>query len=247
MPTQETFNKLRKKRFARRKAAFRETLLDAKSDAITPDLFVLWDGLEIKGLRTLAETLANEHRYFENDLTAAETERFSHQTAVGIGRETRGRNKDCYPLVLNLLKTLQDRVPGLGFPGGRVRLGETPTARILKEYSEETGLVPEIINPDEPVASHKVGEEGHDFLAYEVRIVGGRAKPAFSKGEQIVAVVFVDEETLARVCRIDGRIVVKGFGPVGVLRSHRLVFLEYLRKKELKKTAQGVVEEEAHV
>lgn len=247
MPTQEALNKLRKRRLAQRKAVYREALQDAKSQAITPDLFLLWRGVDRESPRSLAETLAEEHRYFENDLTAAETERFSKRTAVGIGQETRGRNKGCYPLVLNLLKTLSDGVPGLGFPGGRVRLGETPAARVQKEYLEESGLIPEIINPDQPVAKHKVGEEEHEFLAYEVKIIGGKAKPAFSKGEQIVSIVFIEEETLTRVCRTDGRIMVKGFGPVGVLRSHRLAFLEYLRKKEKEKTAQGVVEEEAHV
>ena len=135
-------------------------------------------------------------------------------------------------MVLNLLKTLHDGVPGLGFPGGRVRLGETPAARLTKEFQEESGLIPEILNPDQPpIAKHLVGEEGHEFFAHEVRIARGKAKPAFTKGEQIVAVVFVDEETLAKICRFDGRIMVKGFGPVGVLRSHRLVFLEYLRKR----------------
>lgn len=257
MPTMKSFQKLRKKRFAQRKTADREARLDSKSEAITPEMLrISFPGkfkCELpKDPTSLAETLAREQRYFENPLTSAELERFSHQTVVGIGPETRGRNGGCYPLVLNLLKTLHDGVPGLGFPGGRVRLGETPTARLLKEYLEESGLVSEVVNPDQPpVAKHLVGEEGHEFLAYEVRVVSGKPKPAFTKGEQIVAVVFVDETLLAKVCRTDGRMTVKGFGLVGVLRSHRLVFLEYLRKKEARKRAETPqttsVEEAANV
>jgi len=251
MPTQESFNKLRKKRLAVRSRLNREALLYVKSEAITPDLvaqcFLDFAEETPADPVSLANGLAREHRYFENPLTSAELERFSHQTVVGIGQETRGRNKGCFPLVLNLLKTLRDEVPGLGFPGGRVRLGETPTARLHKEFLEESGLIPEIVNPDEPMAKHKIGEEEHEFLAYEVKIVGGKTKPAFSKGEQIVAIVFVDGKTLTEVCRKDGRINVKGFGVVGVLRSHRLVFLEYLRKKELEKMAPSAVEEVAYV
>lgn len=251
MPTQETFKKLKKRRLMMQKrAAYGEVKLDSKSRAITPE--ILNDYANIFGCKppkdpiSLAASLAREQRYFENNLSAAETERFSNQTVVGIGQETRGRDKGCYPLVLNFLKKLSDGVLGLGFPGGRVRLGETPTVRLLKEYPEESGLIPEILNPDQTVAEHKVGESGHEFLAYEVRVIGGKPKPAFTKGEQIVTVVFVDEQTLEKVCRIDGGIRVKGFGVVGVLRSHREVFLEYLRKKQ-KKTMPNIVEEVANV
>jgi ADP-ribose pyrophosphatase YjhB (NUDIX family) len=253
MPTQKSFQNLRKKWLAQRGAtSYREAIQDSKSKAITPEMFD--DYAKVFGCKSpsdpasLANILANEHRCFENSLTAAETERLSKQTVVGIGVEIRGRNKGCYPLVLNLFKTLTDRAPGLGFPGGRVHLGETPSVSLSREYREETNLIVEIVNPDQlPVARHLVGEEEHEFLAYEVRIIGGKAKPAFTKSEQIISVVFVDEKLLAKVCFTDGRITVKGFGPVGVLRSHRLAFLEYLRKKELEKTAPSVVEEVANV
>ena len=240
MPTHESIERLRRRRLRERKVTDRVAKLDGKSRAITPDLFgdlakeAGWD-LAAESLTVSAEDLATEHQHFENAMTLAELEIFSDKTAVIIAQETRGRNKGCYPMVLNQLKMLHDGAFGLGFPGGRVRLGETPVARILKECPEETGLTCKVFNPDQPpVSEHLVGEDdhGHGFLAYAGLIVGGKPRPLQTKGEPILAIVFIDEETLERVCRLDGRITVKGFrDPVGVLRSHRMVFLEYLRKK----------------
>lgn len=217
----------------------------SKHHSITPELvseFVqLWGSGEATNPGELAATLAGEHRVFANAMTPAELEQFSHQTVVGIGEYYhRSKNKG-FVLVLNELKKLSDGALGLGFPGGRVRLGESPDARLEKEYLEESGLVCEVVNPDQPpVAEHKVGEEEHRISAYEIRITGGKPQPNPTKDEPIIAVVFVDKQTLKLACQNNGRIAVK-IGRrklvVGVLRSHRILFLEYLRGKEVEEVA----------
>ncbi len=246
MPTLESIEKLRKKRFIKRKAAEKEARILGKSEAITPELVAEMAERFNRALSpdravTVAEVLATEHRYFENSMSPAELEQFSHQTVVGIGEYYyRGKNRG-YVLVLNKLKTLGSGVPGLGFPGGRVRLGESPNVRLMKEFLEESGLNCEVVNPDQsPVAEHNVGEEEHRFSAYKVKITGGKPQPNPTKDEPITAIIFIDEQTLKLACRDDGRIKVK-IGKrelvVGILRSHRLVFLEYLRKKEAEEAA----------
>lgn len=230
----------------------------SKHHSITPELvseFVqLWgSGEALTNPEEFAAALTGEHRVFANIMTPAELEQFSHQTVVGIGEYYhRSKNKG-FVLVLNELKKLSDGALGLGFPGGRVRLGESPDARLGKEYLEESGLVCEVVNPDQPpVAEHKVGEEEHRISAYEIRITGGKPQPNPTKDEPIIAVVFVDKQTLKLACQNDGRIAVK-IGRrklvVGVLRSHRILFLEYLRGKEAQREAEviGMMEEVANV
>jgi hypothetical protein len=229
------------------RAAEKEARALGKSEAITPALvaetaamFGLGHSFDSEATQ-LAETLSSEHKYFENAMTPTELERFSSQTVVGIGEYfSRGKSKG-YILVLNELKTLGGGVPGLGFPGGRVRLGESSDARLQKEVLEETGLTCEVLNPDKPpVAEHKVGEEEHKFSAYEIEITGGKPRPSPTRDEPITAIIFIDEPTLKSACQVDGRIAVK-IGKretiIGILRNHRIVFLEYLRKKEAKEAA----------
>lgn len=235
MPSVETFNKLKKRRLMQRKVADREARILGKSGAITPDLMA--ETAKMFGVTInpgIAGILATEHAYFENAMTATELEQFSNQTVVGIGEY---KNKG-FVLVLNELKTLGDGVFGLGFPGGRVRLGESPDARLKKEYLEETGLVCEVLNPGQkPVAGHRVGEEeDHLFSAYEIIITGGKPQVHPTKDEPIIAIVYIDRETLFNLCsqkdnRIKIRVGRKEF-VAGVLRSHRVVFLEYLRKQK---------------
>jgi ADP-ribose pyrophosphatase YjhB (NUDIX family) len=239
MPTLETSDKLKKKRLLQKQAAEREARILGKSKAITPSLMAemaqLFDSsLTPNESEELAEILATEHQCFENAKSPSELEEFSHQTVVGIGQH----KKRGYILVLNELKVLGDGVPGLGFPGGRVRLGETPINRLKKEFLEETGLCCEVLPNQLPVAEHKVGEEEHKFSAYKINITSGKPQASPTKDEPISAIIFLDEETLKAACKNDGCIRVKVGKQeriVGVLRNHRLAFMEYLRKRDAAK------------
>ncbi len=238
MPTSDSLERLRRRRIKSRQASFKEAQALAKSAAITPALMAQMFkefGCELPAnIKALASELASDQRIFENGLTAAELERYSNQTAVLIGEFFRkGKNRG-FPLVLNEAKTLGDESFGLGFPGGRVRRGESPAARLTKESFEETGLKAEVLDVS-PVAEHPVGEEEHLFSAYRGRFIGGKpcAKPTVD--EPITAIIFLDGETLFRTCQIDGRINVKigrEIKKAGILRSHRLVFMEYWRKQK---------------
>ncbi|MBI2062689.1 MAG: NUDIX domain-containing protein [Candidatus Yanofskybacteria bacterium] len=243
MPTQESLQRSRKKGFLLRRAAEKEARLDGKSGAINKELILSTAqdfncSLKPESASDMAKVLKLEQEYFENAMTSAELECFSRQTVVGIGQYfSRGKRKG-YVLVLNEFKRMfpDNEEFGLGFPGGRVRIGESPHARLQKESPEETGLICEVLNSDRPpVAEHKVGEEEHLFSAYEVKYVGGRPRPAPTKDEPITAIVFVDEETLQNVCKTNGRLRIKIEKKeliVGILPNHRRVFLKYLHMKE---------------
>jgi ADP-ribose pyrophosphatase YjhB (NUDIX family) len=202
---------------------------ESKHCAITPEVVGefarMWgNGNLAVDLTELAAELAAEHKIFANAKSAAELENNAPQTVVGIGEYKRGRQRG-FVLVYNEAKR------GLGFPGGRVRFGQSPEARLIQEMAEETNLVCEVISP--PVSEHPVGEEEHRFTAFEVRFIGGRPMARPTKDEPITAVVFIDGGILLDICRTGGLIKVKGLPePVGILASHRRVFLEFASKRK---------------
>lgn len=216
--------KRRARLLKRRKQRDRDAWRDSKHHSITPEIIGefarLWGVDEAIDPEKIAAALAREHGIFANARTAAELEDNAPQTVVGIGRY----KKRGYVLVYNEAKH------GLGFPGGRVRYGQSPEARLVLETAEEANLVCKVTSP--PVSEHFVGEEEHLFTAFEVEYTGGRPIARPTEDEPITAIVFVDEKTLLNACRTSALLAVKGLSePVGILASHRKVFLEHASKR----------------
>ena len=127
-----------------------------------------------------------------------------------------------------------------------MRFGQSAEARVVIETKEETNLDAQVVS-NGPVSEHLVGEEEHLFSAFEIVYTGGAPMARPTKEEPITAIIFVGEEELLNACLKHVPIEVGGLGPVMVKYSHRKVFLEFLRKKEIEKTAPSVVEEAVNV
>lgn len=170
----------------------------------------------------LATISIEEHAVFANTYSAAELESSARVTVVGIGPYAD----------LGLMMVYNRKKNGLGFPGGRVRHGQTDTVRLVMEIDQETGMKAEVLS-DKQISSFLVGEEEHEFRVYEVKYTGGTPMARPTKEEPITVVAFVPEEVLKAACLTGGRIQVQGLKqPVAVLRSHRKGFLDYLNRRQ---------------
>jgi len=200
-------------------------MIENKGNAINfgvmSELANMWldDPMPVDETIRITADLKEEHALFANTKNPRELEEFSRQTVVGIGLYKKGR-KQGYILVDNEAKS------GLGFPGGRVRIGESTEPRLVKEFLEETGLHA-VVASDSPVAEFKVGEEEHIFSAFEIQIAGGKPQVIYRKDEPIVGILLIDEVTLEALCKTGG-VLPSG---KGILPNHRKAFLQFLRRK----------------
>ncbi|MEK7151241.1 MAG: hypothetical protein AAB784_00805 [Patescibacteria group bacterium] len=220
--------KQERRRKIRHQTAWHESkhhgLLIGSGDEKTLDLgMVNFFSVEIADPAGVLERLAREEMFFANARTPKELEDFAPETVVGIGQYKYGRSVG-YVLVYN------EEKKGLGFPGGRVRLGQSPEARLIIEVDEETALRCIVLGT--PVSQLKLGEDEHVFLAYAVEYTGGIPQARPTKEEPIVAIIFVDEATLLKACQTDSLIEVGDIGALPVLRSHRRVFLDYITVRD---------------
>lgn len=172
--------------------------------------------------------LFTQHLMFERTRSALELEEYSTQTAVGIGSVLikQGRKN-----VRKFVLLENEKKSGYHFPGGTVRPGELPERTLAREYPEECGLVVTVI---QKITSFLVDELGnHTFIAYEVKITGGKLLiPDYNPEEPIIDIIFLTEEELKKVCEENGTIIVNEKPGKGILPSHRRAFLEYLQVKD---------------
>jgi ADP-ribose pyrophosphatase YjhB (NUDIX family) len=209
----------------RRDAARISEMMENKGTAITPELMAEMArkfGEDPVSASAKADKLATEHALFANTRTLGQLEEHSMQTVVGIGYYKKGRTAG-FIIVSNANKS------GHGFPGGRVTPGESPEVTLMREVEEETGLKCKVTKL---IIKFFVGDEGHEFLVYEIMFTGGRIRiPAFNKEEPIDGVIAIGQELLEKACRENGLIQVKGLATKGILPSHRRGFLTYLLAK----------------
>lgn len=224
--------KLAKEKKLRDMQAWRESKHHAVTTEVVAELAKKF-GVEIANPKKLANELAGEHQIFANIKSPEELEDNAPQTVVGIGEYKKGRIQGI-PMLYN------EKKRGLGFPGGRVRFGQHPISRLKIEMKEEAGLKCEVLG-EEPVSEFFIGEEKHIFSAFEVKFTGGKPRVNPTEDEPITVIVFVKYEILLAACRENKSINVKGIGPLPILRSHKLVFLDLVRVRNSVKEATNVV------
>ncbi|HEY4510276.1 MAG TPA: NUDIX domain-containing protein [Candidatus Paceibacterota bacterium] len=176
-----------------------------------------------------AYEMYTEHFIFSQGGSLEELEEFATETVVGIGLLKINR-------VIGYVMVENEKRTGYGFPGGTVRPGEKPPRSLQREIREETSLEGIVLDPDNPVSSHEVGENGYMFTAYAVSFGGEPQVPKYSKEEPIINIHIIKEDVLRKLC-ISGKALKLADGQIGkgILLSHRKVFLEYMRIKDSEK------------
>ncbi len=226
-----------KRRFIAKRQENLEAWLQSKHHAIDKSMlegFAMMWGVKLDGIDITTNRLAKEHEIFANKKSPEELEEYSSQTVVGVGYyKDEDTGVGGYPLVFNTIKR------GLGFPGGRVRIGQSPLARLFIEIEEETGLISCPLS-DVPFSDFFVTEdEDHSMSAYPVEFTGGQPMARPTEEEPIEEIVFVRHDILLRACQRDERINTLRHGAQGILSNHRKVFLDFVRSQQ--KVVQEVV------